>query len=167
MTETSGLIRTLVRHELKRKEETLKEALEKIQQEKDETVNEFKKAQDRIKEVEGGRNELQMKVFALTQEKARLATEKKDAEEVCGEFKDEAEKTMMDYNELADDYKQACKDRDENRMRRDNALKTIDRRNRELEEKKKLIDELEKQKVELDKQKMELENELAAMREQV
>ena len=125
------------------------------------------KVKERVKEVEQDRSDLQTKIFTLTQEKDKLATEKLGVEEVCGEFKDEAEKTMADYNKLADDYKEACKERDEHRMRRQNALSTVSKRNQELEEKKKQVEEKTKELKDETSKKKELENELAAMREQV
>ncbi len=123
--------------------------MQQLQQETEKNV----KARERITEVEQDRSELQTQIFTLNEEKNRLATEKLDVEEVCGEFKDEAEKTMVDYNKLAGDYKQACKDRDEFRTQRQNAMSTLAKRNSEIEENKKKI--------------KDLDNELAAMREQV
>lgn len=71
----------------------------------------------------------------LTQEKDLLATEKQSLEDVCLGFQEEAEKTIMDYNELTDKYKEACKERDEFRMKSQNTIKTLSKLQKECEKK--------------------------------
>ena len=66
------------------------------------------------------------------QQVSALTKQLADVEELCTKFKEEAEKTMMDYSKLAEDYKQACSDKD-------NALKTLTRRNKEIKEEREQV----------------------------
>lgn len=125
----------------------------------------------RIAAVEEDRIELQAQVLDLTKQKDMLATEKMEAVEVCDEFKDEADKTLEDYTQLAEDLKKVAEERDDYRIKKDKVMNTLSKRTEELQKMEKELEERDKENQHkcrtLESERDDAKNTLGVMSQQV
>ncbi len=118
-------------------------------------------------DIQDDRNTLQTRLFDLAREKDNLETAKLEAEGVCDEFKDEATKTLGDYNKLAMEHADVAKERDVYREKRDRAMNVITQKNTEIERKDKMLQDLRQRVEKLEKDRDNVVEDLALSREQV
>ena len=156
------------RLEHERRQEELESQLERGHGERDRLLQQ---KDVELAETERRRDELQTKVFQLEQaknklvsEKHKLVSEKHETEMVCDGFKEEAERTIEDYNRIANELAAEKK-------KSSQYMNNLSRRTEEVGVKDGQIEEL-RQKItalthDVDKAKREAENATTANKLQV
>lgn len=126
--------------------EMLEREKEQIVIEKDEAVKKSTAMLAKIKLVEQNNNQLQTQVF--------------EAEETCGEFKVEAEKTIDDYCKLSEQLKETETQLLDVRKEKDKYFNLLSKRGEEVRNKEKMLEEQSRELNNMEEQLRKKENDL-------